>query len=106
MYNYSIAVTNQDENWMSKINAGSHTRSKYEHHHRNGLTCAILCIVATIKRKKRRPSRASAQAMEKPHNSPVGGASPQGSKQDASPGITILTKTGRSCSSKLGSSYS
>jgi hypothetical protein len=59
---------------MSIINAGSNTSSKYEHNQGNGLTCAILQTVETIKRKRmRRPCRANGSGMEKPHNSPVGG---------------------------------
>jgi hypothetical protein len=50
----------KDEIWMSRINAGSYTRSKYEHTQGNGLTCVALWTMTTIKRKKsRRPRRAS-----------------------------------------------
>jgi hypothetical protein len=86
---------------MSIINAGSNTSRKYEHNQGNGLTYAILRTVETIKRKRMRTlAGPAAQAMEKPHNSPVGGTGWQ-SKQGASTGITTSSKTGRSCSSKM-----
>jgi hypothetical protein len=86
---------------MSRINAGSYTSKGH------CLNCTVLWTMVSIKRNKmRRPRRAAAQAMEKPHGSPVRGTGRQGNKQGASPDITTSTKAGKSCSSILGSSYS
>jgi hypothetical protein len=55
---------------MSAINAGSYTRRKYEHNQGNGLTCAILLKVATIKREEHKAVQLEPQIGKEKNRTP------------------------------------